>query len=77
MIVDLDHNIVLDPCADIWRCSFPELLDEILLALLLIVDGSLLEVVDDPLVIVGGHLNVELLKLLNLLLGNLVELGLK
>jgi hypothetical protein len=51
VVVDLDHHLVFDPLADLEWSPFSELLNEVLLALLLVVDSSLLEMVYYPLVV--------------------------
>lgn len=77
VVIDLDHNLVLDPLADLDWSSFSELLNEVLLALLLIVDSSLLEMVNYPLIVRGGHLDVMRDQLLYLLFCYLVVLVLE
>jgi hypothetical protein len=42
VVIDLYHDLVLNPGADIWRGQLSELLDEVLFALELVVDGYLL-----------------------------------
>ena len=54
------------------RASLPELLYELVNALLLIVNGSLFEVIYDPLIIVRGNLDLVVNELLNFLLVDLV-----
>jgi hypothetical protein len=74
VVVDLYHHLVLDPLADFDWSSFSKLLNEVLLALLLIVYSSLLEVVNYPLVVRRGHLNVVSDQLLDLFFRYLVVL---
>jgi hypothetical protein len=74
VVVDLDHHLILDPLVDFDWSSFSELLNEVLFALLLIVDSCLLEMVNYPLVVRGGYLNVVSDQLLYLFFRYLVIL---
>ena len=74
VVVDLDHNLILDPLAYFDWSSFSELLNEVLLALLLVVDSSLFKMINYPLVIRWCHLDVVSDQFLYLLFCYLVVL---
>ena len=59
-VINLDHDLVVNPLANVLRCSFSELLDEVVLALLLIIDGCFLKMVNHPFVVGGSHLDISL-----------------
>jgi hypothetical protein len=57
VVINLDHDFVLYPLADIQRCPFSEFLNKIFFALLLIVDSCFFKMVDDPLIVRRSYLD--------------------
>ena len=76
-VVNLNHDFLLYSLVDVLGNSFSELINKILLALLLIIDGGLLKIIDNPLVIRWSDLDIELDEFLDLLLGDLIVLVLE
>ena len=73
-VINLDHDFVVNPLADVFRCSFSELLDEVVLALLLIIDGCFLKMVNHPFIVGGSHFDFSLDDLYDLLFSHLIVL---
>jgi hypothetical protein len=76
-VINLDHDLIVNPLADVLRRSFSELLDEIVLALLLIIDCCFLKMVNHPFIVGRSHWDVSLDDLFDLLLGYLIVLFLE
>lgn len=51
VVIDLDHDLVIDSLADVLRCPFSEFLDKVVFALLLIINCCFLKMINDPLVV--------------------------
>ena len=77
MVIDLDHDLVVYPFIHIFRCPLSEFLNQVVLALLLVIDSRFLEMINYPFVIGRSHLNVSLDDLLYFFFRHLVVLLLK
>ena len=74
VIVDLAHSVIRDSLR--YLCGHPllELFDQVGLALLLVIDGRLLEAINDPLAVAGRNVDLVLLQEVDGRLGDFVEL---
>lgn len=73
-VVDQDHHLVCHSSLHVLRSALSEVPNQGGFVLVVVVNGSLFEAVDDPLVVCGRDVDAVLPELLNLFFGNFVIL---